>query len=603
MQQPAPLRTQQAATAPSMAPNAAVTRFHEASLPSPFPAMKKTAIALALTAALAACSQKDAAQEGIPLAFAPADTAFVYGNLEPAPEDFVRARAAWIDQFKSAALQSLQRAQQILATQGENAARDALLTLVGERLQQPQTLASMGLAFNGLMAAYEVNGAPVLRLQLSDADQFRAFIDTLQARTGQTIAQDTVGEQPFWYLPLQAADGNAMAAPLGSARLIAAIVGEHLVVALQPHAQAETLAALLGVEKPAQSIISTGALAKAHETYGYQPYGGSLLVDTRRALTAWLNLRAPGAQNAEAGAVCQGELQSLAAKAPRLVAGTLQASDSRYTAAAQLELASDLASQLAPITAPVPGLGSATSGIEMGLGIQLDQLAGFLQTQARAVTATPYRCEQLQPLNEAMAQVDQALPSLFATAGFFSGIRVHLSAIDAETRQLSGTLLIASRNPMALVGLAQSMLPELASAGLAPDGKARPLQSPTATMLGADAPLWIASNDKALAIGIGADQQKAVEDALAAKASEPAPLQYFGADGANAARLMQQAVASLEEPSPAPAASDDPQQQLRYVLEPLLLAGTRMYEDVAFTRVQYVLDGQGLQVQQDVQFK
>ncbi|KKW68865.1 hypothetical protein AAV94_02750 [Lampropedia cohaerens] len=565
--------------------------------------MKKTAIALALTAALAACSQKEAAQEGIPLAFAPADTAFVYGNLEPAPESFVRARAAWVEQFKSAALQSLQRAQQSLAAQGENAARDALLTLVGERLQEPQTLASMGLAFNGLMAAYEVNGSPVLRLQLSDADQFRAFIDTLQTRTGQTIAQDSVGDQPFWYLPLQATGGSTTDEAVGSARLIAAIVGEHLVVALQPHTQAETLAALLGVEKPAQSIISTGALTKVHEIYGYQPYGGSLLVDTQRALTTWLNLAAPDTQDAQASVVCQGELQSLAAKAPRLVAGTLQASDSRYTAAAQLELASDLAAQLAPITAPVPGLGSATSGIEMGLGIHLDQLAGFLQKQANAVSATPYRCEQLQPLNEAIAQVGQALPSLFATAGFFSGIRVHLDAIDTETRQLSGTLLIASRNPMALVGLAQSMLPELASAGIAPDGKARPLQSPTAAMLGADAPLWIASSDKALAIGIGADQQKAVEDALAAKASEPAPLQYYGADGVNAARLMQQAVANMETASPASIAGGDPQQQLRYVLEPLLLAGARMYEDVAFTRLQYVLDGQGLQVQQDVQFK
>ncbi|PAT39846.1 hypothetical protein CK623_08335 [Vandammella animalimorsus] len=589
--------------------------------------MKKTTLAIALAVALSACSKNEDSPEvgkqqaqpaapakaDIPLAFAPSATAFVAGAMEPAPQAYIDTINGMAQQFKVGMLQSLERARQALAQEEQNeqtARANAVMDLLKERLQQPDTLASLGMSLKSLGAVYEIGGAPVLRMELQDADKFRAFIAEVETRAGQKLETGELNGQAYWFMPLgeqaaqpaQAAGADAASAqPLERARLVTAIVGQHLVLALDPQHSAAPLAQLLGLERPAQSILQAGTLTELQKAYGYKPYGGNMLVDTRRVLalfTEGQSIYPPPANWSEA---CRSEFAALAAKAPRLVVGATEVDGKKVGVAGTLELDKPLAGELQKLSAPVPGLGSAKKGLEFGFGLKIDQLAGFLQAQANAVQTAPYQCEHLQPLNEGMASLNQSLAGLYAASGWLTGARLVLNDINIEQQLVRGMLVVASPNPMSLLGMAQGMMPELAQLGLEPNGAAKQLQSPmTAMVNGGQDPIWVAMTDKSLGLGIGADAKGDLEGALKASALSPEPLLYYRVDGETYAKSVgkfnEQMLNSLE-------ANSAGAQQANDIMVPLMQSVAQIYQAIDYASVRYHFSERGLELDQIITFK
>ncbi|MDO4724286.1 MAG: hypothetical protein Q4A97_05940 [Comamonadaceae bacterium] len=589
--------------------------------------MKKTTLAIALAIALGACSKNEDAPEvgkqqaqpaapakaDIPLAFAPSTTAFVAGTMEPAPQAYIDTMNGLAQHFKAGMLQSLERARQALAKEEQNeqtARANALMDLFKERLQQPDTMASLGMSLKSLSAIYEIGGAPVLRMELQDADKFKAFIADVEARAGQKLETGQLNGQAYWFMPLgeqaaqaaEAAGANAAAAqPLERARLVVAIVGKHLVLALDPQHSAAPLAQLLGLERPAQSVLQAGTLTELQKAYGYKPYGGNMLVDTRRVLalfTEGQSIYPPPANWSEA---CRSEFAALAAKAPRLVFGSTEVDGKKVAVAGTLELDKPLAGELQKISAPVPGLGSAKKGIEFGFGLKIDQLAGFLQAQANAVQTAPYQCEHLLPLNEGMASLNQSMAGLYAASGWLTGARLVLSDIDIEKQLVRGMLVVASPNPMSLLGMAQGMMPELAQLGLEPNGAAKQLQSPmTAMVNGGQDPVWVAMTDKSLGLGIGADVKGDLEGALKASALSPEPLLYYRIDGQtytnSVGKLNEQMLNSLD-------GNSAQAQQANDIIAPLMQSAAQVYQFIDYASVRYHFSERGLELDQIITLK
>ncbi|MFP5414493.1 MAG: hypothetical protein ACLGG1_05700 [Gammaproteobacteria bacterium] len=491
--------------------------------------------------ALTGCGRKD---KDAPLAFVPADTAYVFANLKPLPDAVSRA---WLDQLKplNAALgESVAALRAELAAHPDAAAEKllAMMALAEGRLSI-EGIEKMGLRRDALTAIYGVNLLPVLRIELADPDAFRAFIADLDKQRGSPLPVADIDGHPYWRVELQA----------GMPALVVAILGKHLVATLDPGAKGPPLAEQLGLKRPARSLLESDELAQLNRDYGFGPHG-TFLFDNKRlagALVAGEGRDAGfagllAARGQTLSPACRRELAGIAEAVPRVVGGYDKLEASAMTMTSVVELRPDLLQGLLPIPAPVPGLGGTgdPKGIDFGFGAKLDKLAEFLQARATAINATPYQCEWFAALNTGSGAFAQQLAGLYMAAGWFSGARVALPDLkwtgDKPT-DIEATLVIASPNPAGLIGMAQGFVPQLAAVNLSPAAEPQPIDlGPLAGgMLSANSrSAFIAVREGAIGIAIGANAKQSVVEHLTAKVAAPPPLMHMGYDGAIYSLLM-----------------------------------------------------------------
>ena len=498
--------------------------------------------ALAALAALAACGRKDAPESA--LAYVPADTPYVFANLEPTPEalydDWKRRFAPLAEAYDAmlgqtiAALESAPDA----ATPPSRAALAFLKAFRGHA--SLEGVERMGIELRGHWAFYGVGIVPVARLPLRDADAFRAFVATAEQHYGEKLPTAEAQGQPYWRI-----------APADSpGAVIVAIAGSHLVVTLAPTQADEALVAtLLGVEPPDESL-DADRLAEINAKYGFVPYGtgfvdvvraATLLVDEASGLQREL-LAALEIERQPTDPVCRTEMLGIAAKFPRAVMGYTRFDPTAYDSNAVIELEPALAAEMKSLAAPVPGLGTGDSLVDFGMSLRIDQLKAAVDRHADAIAAAPFQCASLAPLNQSAADLKTQLanPVIYAVAPVLTGFRLSLSELTipkgATPATYAGHLVVASPNPQSLIASARSFVPPLAE--LRVEAGAAPVALPADAAPPGVPPLWIAANAGALAIGAGDGQDATLASALAAPAGEPPPLFAFGYTGAFMNTLM-----------------------------------------------------------------
>ncbi|KKW68866.1 hypothetical protein AAV94_02755 [Lampropedia cohaerens] len=548
-------------------------------------------------------------QRDIPLAFAPADTAFAFGNLKQAPKDYQALNTRWVSQLGGALRDSLERARRVAAERIEDPQAkqraDAVLALFQERVGQPGGLASMGLDENGLFAFYEVNAVPVLRLELADPDKFSAFIEEVQQRAGLPLPQEEIDGQKYWYFDTAEAEAPESQAP----RLISAIVGKHLVLTLDVRSDQAPLTAALGLQRPEQSVVSEGVITNLNKQYGYLAGGASGFVDVKRVLAdvigeegkdTWLSTKLAQKPDWHVDASCRSELQALADKAPRFVAGATALSSKQADIHTLWEVEPTLASDLVQLAAPVPALGTERGQFVFGAGLNLSSAAALLQKQFAAVNAAPFQCAYLQGLNEMASNSAEAIGIMYAASSWINGFRLELSNIDIENAQGAGTLLVASPNPMALIGMVQTFVPEVATLGLAPGGEPKQLDTAMAQLfLGEEQTVWAAVSDKALGVAVGEENRQALQTAINAPAAEVPPLLYLGVAGSVYADLMQ----DLDKEDLEAFSDSEFEALFNYITWPLNMAAAELYREMDYIEVQTTLTARGVETTQSIALK
>jgi len=484
---------------------------------------------LALAAAgLAACS-KPAGKNEVPLAYVPADTPYVYANVEPAPAAITEQWSKRMQAYLPALLGVYDHALDKAGAGGDADSQRALKiahALLDELKAHADwdKLRQIGFKPDAHMAFYGVGMVPVLRLELGDPAAFKAEVARVEEKVGEKMPVARTGAQEYWQLGSEQIAG------------VIAVQGTHLVItALPPQADDVLKQTLLGITPPAQNILAAGTLQALAKQYGYTPYGAGFIDIVR--LTERLTTAATGSDAAFAKAVgvpmtgsdatCRAEYLEIAHKFPRLVGGAEELGTQRVRISAQLEIEGDLALQLATALGAAPGTGVAGEGIaDVSMAVPVLRLRDFWLKQADSVAAKPFACPSLTSLNESYRSSKQKIDvTVPPPASDLTGVRFTLDKIDFGTQaqampDIAGRVLMASSNPAAALAMAQLAMPGLAKLKIPADGK--PVPVPAGIAPPGTPPLAIAMSNQAIAIAAGTGQDALLGTYLAAPAASDA---------------------------------------------------------------------------------
>lgn len=528
-----------------------------------------TALALPLALALAACGKK--APPDTLLGYVPADTPYVFANLEPTPKAI---NDAWMKSFEpmlghyETMLNSTAKALEAEDAEGDPAVREraarVIRALAAEfsgklTLEGIQTL---GFSTEPRFAMYGVGLVPVVRLELKDAEAFKALVARVEQRVGESMPVATVDGQSFWRVPLPDA-------PLAAAL---AVHDGDLVMTLVPASGSDDLIrGLLGLTLPERTLADDNRIAALNERLALTPHGSGY-IDTVRLMESVLAertpiekeflqaLRASQSDDGDAPALdtpvsetCRGELLAIARKFPMLSFGNAKIDARAVDTVFVLETESTMAQQIAGLAAPVPGLGTPDGALmHVGFSLDIDKLMRFVDAQAAAVAAAPFACEELKELNSSFADLktQMANPMMFAAAPVLRGFNARLTrfampADDAGTPDIAGKLVIASDNPQSLIALAGNFAPQLPAMGLTPGSGVQPLPAEMAPP-GAP-PIHVALEEKAIALSFGAGEEAGLADYAKAAPTNPPPLFALGYSGSFFDVIMAQASEGMED--------------------------------------------------------
>jgi len=469
---------------------------------------------------LAACSQP-AGKNELPLAYVPADTPYVYANVEPTPAPITEQWSKRMQAYLPALLSVYDQALDKAATGGDADSQRAL-KIAHALLDELKThadwdkLRQIGFRPDAHFAFYGVGLVPVSRIELGDPAAFRAEVAHIEDKVGEKMPVAKTGSQEYWQI------GNAQIAA------VIAIEGSHLVLSvLPPQADDALKQTILGLTPPAQNLAAAGTLQALAKQYGYTPYGAGF-VDIVR-ITERLTSAATGSDAAFAKAVgvpmtgsdstCRAEFLAIAHKFPRLVGGMEELGVQRVRVSAQMEIESGLALQLAAALGPAPGTGAAGEGIvDVGVSAPILRLKDFWLKQADAVAAKPFACPSLASLNDSYRdsrqKIDVTVPPPVSD---LTGMRFTLDKIEFGTQPLpdiAARSLVASNNPAAALAMAQLAIPGLAKLKIPADGK--PVAIPAGAAPPGSPPLAVAMSNKAIAFAAGTGEDALLGAYLAA---------------------------------------------------------------------------------------
>lgn len=528
--------------------------------------MRKVAVVVLVLAALAVgvwWLRRDAApgpagtgDAHAPLAYVPADTPYLFANLEPVPAE---VSAQWMQKLDMVG--ELWRSQLASAIAKLHRARpeapelkwmQALRTELDGKTQQ-QVFESLGYDVRARVALYGIGLAPVLRVTLADAGKFRTFLARLEQQGGTPLPRATLDGQEYL---------NLEGGPDARLRGIVALQDGQLVLTLAPRGDDVALRELLGLQKPARTLRDGATLRALNQEFAYLPYGSGYF-DVRAMLQRFAAAPTPletaflaalQAKKPALDPVCQAEYEALAAAVPRISFGYTALDAKRAEMVARVETSTAIAADLRTLRAPMPGLAQAEQApFNIGVSFKLGALPGLVGKWADAVAAAPWRCTTLQPLNERFAQGRQQLanPVVFGAAPVFEGLHAIATRLElqgpGETPEVGGKLLIGSPNPAALVGMAKSFVPQVASLQLAPDGKVHKL--PALPNVPAALPTWVAMKGHVLGLAVGPGEDVDLAEYLQADPAQQ-PLFVIGYSGALFAQfnrqMLQQAAATAD---------------------------------------------------------
>lgn len=477
---------------------------------------------------LAACGKSG--DNTAPLAFVPADSPFVYANLEPTPAAVTAQWSTRMQQYWPAIFGMYEGMLERAKTPSDPAQAHALALAraLVDTLKTHDTwdkLRELGLKPDMRIAIYGVGVVPVLRMELGDAAKFRATVAAIESKSGQSLPTAKVGAQDYWHV------GN------DKIEVIAAIEGSQLVITLAPARAGDALKrTLLGLDRPAQNLADAGTLQALAKQYGYSPYGEGFVDFVRLAERLTSPAQGSDREFAEAlglptggsDAACKSDYVEIAHKFPRFVIGAEELSPQRVRIGALQEIQAPLAQQLATALGAAPGTGAPDTGIvDVALSLPVLKLKDFWIAQADAVAAKPFACASLKELNATFAKLKSKIDiTVPPPASDLTGVRFTLDSFDLGAApgaipNVAGKLLLASTNPAAALAMAQLALPGLKDLHLAADGK--PVALPAGLVPTPNAPpLFAAMSSTAIAIAAGSAEEAGLNAYLSAPAANDA---------------------------------------------------------------------------------
>lgn len=540
----------------------------------------RTAV-LAVTTALllASCARTDhAAPENPLLAFVGADTPYLFANLQPLPAEVVDVYLERVGPTLGLAQALLDDIDFEVAAGAEGNEGARLAAAVFEELDGKFNRAgieSLGFSLRSHQAVYGMGVFPVVRLGLGDPDALRAAIARVEAAAGMAFPTETLADTTYWRIA-----GSGIG-------LYLAILDQHAALGVFPTAaETEFLPVFLGLQPPAAAADWNRELARIDQAQGFTGHGSGFL-DLQRLTeelldagsTTSIQLERAGLaqpQLADLDEICKQEYRALAAKAPRMLAGTTELATDAVGIRYLLALDQTLAGELTTLVAEVPvASDSERLLLSAALGIRMGRLHEMLRQKLTARSENPFRCPHLADLNtqaaQLLAQLDRPLPPF---VGNLFGFRLEVQDLDLRQpgpENATGMFSLEVDKPQMLTGMAEMFVPGFDGLGLEPGGEPVEVPQELASISMDGLHLYAAMSDRAIGLALGEGQREGLAEFMAAEADNDGTFlsvsydmgrylelqqhmqqRYFdpGREGSDAdAELeqLQDAVASLQE--------------------------------------------------------
>ncbi|MDX2417867.1 MAG: hypothetical protein QNK19_10445 [Xanthomonadales bacterium] len=446
------------------------------------------------------------------LAYVPADTAYVFADLETVP---VEITDAYVERFQpvldvmSDQINKFQAGYQAGEFQDNQVAQlgMAVLDELGGSLSK-ENLEKLGISLQSHHAVYGTGVFPVIRLSLGDEQKLREAIARIEVKMGYQLPVKTLNGTSYWRV-----SENEM--PVA---VYIAILDQQLAFSVFPvNSEDRLLAAFLGQEMPADSMASSNALGTMNTKKGYSTYGSGF-VDIQKLTDEIMNpdSETRSLMGAEANshldsldAVCVAEIKSMIARTPRMTVGTTRLTNSEVAMRYDLEIESLLASGLAALVSNAPPAGKADYLLSASLAIRVGKLRSFVLEKATAIFESPYQCASLQNLNaqagQLMTQLNTPMPPMVNN---LMGIRARLDDFDPDREiiQNSGLLALHVDKPEMFVGMASMMVPGFENLDLA--NQTEPVRIPADVLHMEGIDVFALMSDGAIGASIGEQHVK-----------------------------------------------------------------------------------------------
>lgn len=441
------------------------------------------------------------------LAYVPADTAYVFADLEPAP---VEITDAYVERFQpvldvmSEQIKQFQARYQTGELQGNQIARlgMAVLDELGGEIST-ESINKLGISLQAHHAIYATGVFPVMRLELNDAQELRNAIARIEGKMGYQLPVKNLNGDTYWRVT---EDGQPMAVYI-------AILDRQLAVSAFPvSAEDSLLAAFLGQQLPAESLATSNALGIMNRDKGYTAYGSGFL-DIQKLADELLNTESKtrsflgpqmNAHMASLDDVCVAEIKSIISKTPRMTSGLTRLTKNEVAISYDLEIESSLASGLAGLVSNIPSASSGAHLLSASLAIKVGKLRTFVLEQATALVNAPYQCAKLQQINEQagqlMSQLNIPMPPMINN---LMGLRVRIDDFDPgkEFAEGDGLLAIHVDKPEMFVGMASMMVPGFENLDLA--NQTEPVRIPAEILNMEGLDVFAMMTDDAIGASIG----------------------------------------------------------------------------------------------------
>jgi hypothetical protein len=480
--------------------------------------------------ALGACSKQRPApgsQGPRILRHVPADTPYVLASLQPVGREY-------LETYLADARADLPRAIAQLRATGEGPGVAFVIALLEELAADPTVAGYERLGFSStpLAAFYGIGLLPAMRVEVRDAAAVQATFARAMKKSGFELPVEAHGGRTFWvYRPSVEV---AFAWGLVEGELVATFAPASLLP--------RTLDLLVGAARTGPSLAETGGLERiaAERGFSRQLVGtidlaglAASLTDEGRPLVRD-QLRAFGLT--PPAPACAGELARLAALSPRWSFGAHELTRARSSGGLVMELAPALAAELAALRTPVPGVGAPLSGgvVSFGAALDVGRLVGVLRRGAATVAASPYRCAELQWLNEAARGLSGEVPPWIRE---LRGLAVVLDTVEPglaiPTIRAYG--LVAASDPVQLIDLAKRALSSLSGVSIPPDGRPVPVPGGLVPLM----PGHVAMKGQLLGLSIGSGAELHLARLMSTPALSSQPVLAFAMDAEKMTKVME----------------------------------------------------------------
>lgn len=481
----------------------------------------------------------------------PADTPYLFANLEPLPDatqdKLLRGSRQMLNQYRNLLGRMAEDLEQQPGDEIEQAQAKQAMTTLHAMLDyalegmSPEKMVERGLKPDGHMVLYGHGILPSARIEIADQTKVEGELRRLEARFGTTESQRYQDQS---YRRVVIADKLVF---------LYGTTTQDLILSFVPLAlEQDYLPLLFGDQVPKDNLADDDRLARLNQRFGFTPYGSGYVDLVRLTETfagqaggehlAVLQAMAPDFRPPSPG--CAQLAKNLVSEAPRLSFGYREISTERLATRAVWETSASVAAYIKDLAYPIPAMGRATDAtFSFGLSLNLPKAREALKALLSALAEQGKDCADVDQdgLKQAGMQVDMMLNPIVASFKglYFEADRVELDPANGMPADLSAQAIAVVDDPRGIFALSGMANPELASLDVPTDGT--PVAIPADILPPPLPAMHVAIQGKGLALAAGGDSAKAVETLLRAATVEPAPIYSYSVNYPRLVQLLESA--------------------------------------------------------------